>query len=316
MIDLHIHSNNSDGSDSVEDILIKAQEKGLHYISITDHDNCDAYNILKKIKISNYYKGKIIRGIELKCAYKGRLIDILGYDYNLRKMKRLLKVYYPQHGFLQEKYLKHFYKACEKMNLKLTPFEKLVWNKDKDWATNLIYREIKNHPENKQKCPKDMWESLDNFRYNYLYNEESDFYIDKSQDYPSLEECLAIIHKVNGKAFLAHAYIYDWAEDKKEFINDLITNYCFDGIECYYTKFSKEQITYLLDLCDEKNLYQSGGCDYHGKNKPEINIGVGYGNLQIPDDIIYNWYERTWFDKLFKKKKFLLKEGCYLVNNV
>ena len=50
MIDLHIHSNNSDGSDSVEEILKKAQELKLHYISITDHDNCDAYDVLKKIK--------------------------------------------------------------------------------------------------------------------------------------------------------------------------------------------------------------------------------------------------------------------------
>ena len=42
MIDLHIHSNNSDGSDSVEQILKKAEEQRLECISITDHDNCDA----------------------------------------------------------------------------------------------------------------------------------------------------------------------------------------------------------------------------------------------------------------------------------
>ena len=63
MIDLHIHSNNSDGTDSVEDILKKAQEIGVNCISITDHDNCDAYDILKKVKINELYTGKIIKGI-------------------------------------------------------------------------------------------------------------------------------------------------------------------------------------------------------------------------------------------------------------
>ena len=61
MIDLHIHSNNSDGSDKVEEILKKAEERSLHYISITDHDNCDAYDVLKKINVSksplNWFTG-------------------------------------------------------------------------------------------------------------------------------------------------------------------------------------------------------------------------------------------------------------------
>ena len=53
MIDLHIHSNNSDGTDSVEEILKKAQQLDLEYISITDHDNCDVYDFLKKIDVKN-----------------------------------------------------------------------------------------------------------------------------------------------------------------------------------------------------------------------------------------------------------------------
>ena len=44
MIDLHIHSTNSDGTDSVVEILKKAQDLRLDYISFTDHDNCKSYN--------------------------------------------------------------------------------------------------------------------------------------------------------------------------------------------------------------------------------------------------------------------------------
>ena len=58
MIDLHIHSTNSDGTDSVVEILKKAQDLKLDYISITDHDNCNAYNEVKNIDIKKilYWK--------------------------------------------------------------------------------------------------------------------------------------------------------------------------------------------------------------------------------------------------------------------
>ena len=60
MIDLHIHTNNSDGTDSVEELLKKAQELKLDYISITDHDTCKAYNKLKEMNVPEIFSGKII----------------------------------------------------------------------------------------------------------------------------------------------------------------------------------------------------------------------------------------------------------------
>ena len=72
MIDLHIHTTYSDGADNLIDVLKKAEKNKLEYISITDHDNCNAYKELKKINIRSYYTGNIIPGIEIKCGYKGR----------------------------------------------------------------------------------------------------------------------------------------------------------------------------------------------------------------------------------------------------
>lgn len=74
MIDLHIHTNYSDGADNLITVLKLAEEKELEYISITDHDNCKAYDGLKRINVKEYYKGNIIPGIEIKCTYEGRLI--------------------------------------------------------------------------------------------------------------------------------------------------------------------------------------------------------------------------------------------------
>ena len=48
-------------------------------------------------------------------------------------------------------------------------------------------------------------------------------------------------------------------------------------------------ITQHSHLCSERNLFISGGSDFHGKIKPDVDIGVGYGDMQIPDNIINNW---------------------------
>ena len=61
-------------------------------------------------------------------------------------------------------------------------------------------------------------------------------------------------------------------------------------MECYYTLFSEEQTHYALEVCEKRGLYKSGGSDYHGENKPGIYLGVGRGNLKIPNQIIEEWY--------------------------
>ena len=94
MIDLHIHTTNSDGTDSVEEILKKAEKLKLNYISISDHDTCKGYDELKNIDVESIYSGKIIPGIELKCYYKGRTIEVLGYNINVEKMNNWITTFY------------------------------------------------------------------------------------------------------------------------------------------------------------------------------------------------------------------------------
>ena len=289
MIDLHMHTTNSDGRRTVIETLEKAEEMKLNVISITDHETCDSYNELKKIDIKKYFKGKIIPGVEIKCAYKGKIIDILGYDIDTDKMNKWIEKKYKNitHAIRQEKYLKKQYNNLLKIGAKLPKYENIKWDKDHDWATVIIHRELRAISENEKILPKDMWESFETYKANYLYNENSEFYLDKSEDYASIDEAIETIHNCGGKAFIAHVYVYGWAPDKEAFIEDLTSNYNFDGMECYYSKFSNEQIEYVKKVCDKKNLFMSGGSDSHGLN--EIEIGIGKGNLKVPDEIIKNW---------------------------
>lgn len=291
MIDLHIHTTNSDGTDSVIQLLEKAQRLGLEYISITDHDNCDSYDELEKINVEEIYSGKIIPGIEIKCSYKGRLIEVLGYKINILKMKEWIKVYYKdkQRDMVQTKYFNHLYEECMKLELTMTKKEDIIWNPKKDWASYTIYSDMKKYESNKEKLPQDLWEDFTVFTKKYCGNPKESWYIDKTKDYPSLEEAIKAIKDCEGLVFLPHLFIYKWAENKEEFINELLDNYEIDGIECYHSTFNEENIEYLLNLTKQRNLLISGGSDYHGENKPNIELAVGKGNLKIESSLIKDW---------------------------
>ena len=65
--------------------------------------------------------------------------------------------------------------------------------------------------------------------------------------------------------------------------------YNIDGIECYHSIFTLEENEKILKFAKEHKLLISGGSDYHGDNKPNISLGIGKGNLNIPDEIIGNF---------------------------
>lgn len=291
MIDMHIHTTHSDGTFSVREVLEKSEELGLKYISITDHDKSSAYDELENIDIKQYYSGKIIQGIELKCLYNERLIEILGYNYDKEKMDLWLKDFYKdrQRKDTQTKYFNILYDACIKIGLKMRPKEEIFWNPENDWASVTVYKEIKSHETNKEKLPEDFWNDFTTFTKKYCADLNGPFYIDKSNDYPKLEEAIKAVKNAGGTAIVAHIFIYKWAKDKEALIKDIHTNYDIDGFECYHSSFSEEQIEYILKYCRDNNLLMSGGSDCHGDNKPGISLAVGKGNLNIDEKIIENW---------------------------
>ena len=263
----------------------------LKNIKKTDHDTCKGYEEIKKIDSKKIFSGNIVKGIELKCSYKKRTIEVLGYKIDTQIMQDWLNNFYKdkKRDQLQLKYFNLLYDKCITIGLTLDEKENIKWNPNKDWASFTIYTEIKKHEINKNKVPQDLWETFSAFNRKYCNNPDHILYIDKSRDYPSFEEAISSIKEAKGLVFMPHLYIYKWVENKNEFINEIVNNYKIDGIECYYTDFTDEETNYLLDLCDKKKLYKSGGSDYHGDNKPKISLATGYGNLNISEEIIKDW---------------------------
>lgn len=293
MIDLHMHTNNSDGADTVEELLKKAEGLKLKYISITDHDNCNAHIQIREMKNQKLYTGKIITGIEIKCTYKNKSIEVLGYKFDVDKMNNWVNEFYKDKSKekLQLKYFNQTYDACKKLGLKLTDKEKINWNPKTDWASFTIYTDLKKYKENEGIYAEDFLSDFTTFNKKYCGDPNNILYIDKSKDRPSLEEAIKAIKNSGGLVFMPHLFIYKSIKNKEEFIADIVNNYDIDGIECYHSEFSEEEIEYLLKLTEERKLLRSGGSDYHGKNKVDIEMAVGKGNLKIEDKLVENWIE-------------------------
>lgn len=286
MIDLHMHTKFSDGTDDVEDILKKAEFQNLDYISITDHNTVDAYNILDKININKYYSGHIINGVELNTKVLNIPIEVLGYNFDYKLLQEKLASVYIS---AEERNKIEFSRLVQKCNMAgIEIDDNAIKNYDcRSFASKYIHKIITSNSNNKKSIDNDAWENSNIFYRKYMSNPSTPFYVEMDDIVPDFETTSKLIKDCGGQIFLPH--IYEYKDNSEKILEFILNNHQIDGIECYYTTFSKEQSNFLLNLCEKRNLLISGGSDYHGKNKPNVNIGIGFGNLQIPNTILNNW---------------------------
>ena len=290
MIDLHIHTTTSDGSDEPTTILSKAQQLGLKYISITDHDSIGAYEKLKDIWIGDYFDGRLIPGCEFSAVHNGKPIEILGYGIDLDTISATGMVSDEKFYERENTYLKKMLEVCRNLNVK---YSDNLSVRGKYFATQILHADIKKYPENEKHFAKDIWESLNAFYRTCVNNADSPFFLDQTKDFFTVQEASALIHKAGGKAFLAHLYGY-FAEDHEAFLNSMVCLNALDGVECYHSLHSIEKTKQLLDYCTEHKLYASGGSDYHGKLKPTVKMGESVDAMKIPFDILRPWLPKNF----------------------
>lgn len=289
MIDLHTHTKYSDGADSVMELLRNAESKNLNIISITDHNTASAYDELEKMNYKQYYTGKIIPGIELNTKVLGVPIEILGYGIDYEKMNEMLKDVYIPAEERNKIEVKRLYDRCIKAGIRLE--EDCLKNfEGTSFASKFIQTEIKKHLENKKIITEDAWDDTKVFYRKYMSNPEGILYVEMDDFVPDFNVASDLVKKAGGLVFLPH--IYEYRENSERILAYILENYKIDGIECFYTTFSDEQKERLVKLCSDKHIYMSGGSDYHGKNKPNVDIGVGFGNLKVEDSIINDWIEK------------------------
>ena len=292
MIDLHMHTTYSDGTESCTAVLKKCQEKNLNYISITDHNTALAYDELKKLDVKSLFSGKIIPGIELNTKALNIPIEILGYGIDYKKMNELVKKVYIPATERNKIEVKRLYDKCIQAGIILDK-NCLDNYKPEMFASVFFHNEITKHEKNKNILSEEAWNSSKIFYRQYMSDPKTPLYVEMDDFVPDFETASNLVRQAGGLVFIPH--IFEYKKNAEPILNYILDNFNIDGIECYYTTFTPEQHDKLIKLCNERNLFISGGSDFHGKIKPDVDIGVGYGNMQIPDDIIDNWKNNVEF---------------------
>ena len=282
IIDLHVHSTNSDGAYTVQELLEMAEKKNINTISFCDHNVVGAYEELKNMDIKKYYSGNIITGIEFDFVFEKKNFHMLGYKFDADKLKNSKYIDRSTKEDIikeEEKNLEFFKDVCKKLGIKLSPDLKI--SKPSDRANDLIKSDMQIHEENKEIVDtilgKDRKKS---FWLGHVTNPESPFYIDYTKGLPTAVEIANEIHEAGGIVVLPHVFEYK-SIDNKYFLDEMYKLNILDGIECVHSKHNKEQTDFLVDFCKQHDLLMSGGSDFHTDERQTL----GYTELgEISDD--------------------------------
>lgn len=292
MVDMHIHTVYSDGNKTVEEILKMCEEKKLKYISITDHDTCKQYDDIS-LNPNKIFNGKIIKGVELRAIFQGYSIEVLGYNVNPKIINEWCEKRFSKDQLIK---IEEFKKA---QLLKMCDEKGLIYNIEKvlkpenffRYIEMKMYDELMSYEENIEKLGE-LAKNFQVFFRNGLRNPESEFFLDPSSFMPQYTEIIDLIHKAGGKVFLAHPYDYQLSDTIK-FLDDLRKTKELDGIECFHPTSEKDNRSdILIKYARDNNLYISGGSDYHGDLKPDVEIGIGKGSIKVSKEYIEEWVNK------------------------
>ena len=290
MIDLHIHTKYSDGSMTPAEILKEAQSRGLHIISITDHNSVDAYQDLLKKEIRDFFSGEIVTGVEFATVLFGQTVEILGYGFDPALISEFIQKEYGKKEDYMQRELHFIYSTYQRLGVHLRKQESEFSVAKYGSAKRFVFDELV-RPENEKFFLDAVHQkNFSGYIRGEIYNPESPLYVDYSHFLPSPSKIIEAIHRAGGLTFLAHCFLY--TEQIWNNLDAVLDNAPLDGMEVWYSTFTDEQTARLEEFCRCNHLLMSGGSDYHGRIRPDIPLG----NPKINVSEIHKWINR-YFEK-------------------
>ena len=285
IIDLHIHSNISDGVLSPKEVIDEADKNGVSLISITDHDTIDSYTP-ELFSYAKSKKIKIIPGVEISSKNEKAGIHVLGYNFDLENKEfreTLFKIRNSRH-----KYLRNVSKKLSKLGY-LVNVEKL----DKiDSVTKAhIALDIVENEKNREKLMLDFGHIPNKGEFiESIMNENCPAYVIKKTLTP--KEVSNVIRKAGGRVVLAHPVAYVHEDNfTDEDILKLVKEMKPDGIEANYLFVDTDGK--IIDETDkwnkfakENNLFVTVGTDFHRKEGVYKEIGFVNTDFKLEDEDI------------------------------
>ena len=259
ILDLHLHSTASDGSQSPAELLQTLRLAGIHTFSLTDHDTDAGVRELESLPLNGL---RFIRGIEFSCVSPGGKCHILGYGYD------------PAHPQFRQALAYGAQLRQEKLNRRLSflqeRFGVFLTENERHW---LLSQKSPGKPHlGKILVERGMADNVSQAIRDYVNQSKG------GSDRIPAKMAIEAIAAAGGIPVWAHPLGGEGERrlTTEEFTCQLqeLLSCGIEGLECFYSRYTQEQTAWLLNKARSLGLLVSGGSDYHGAVKPGLVPGM------------------------------------------
>jgi predicted metal-dependent phosphoesterase TrpH len=270
VIDLHTHSTVSDGSDPPEQIPELAAEAGCTAVALTDHDRLDGIDSARARAAALGIE--LVPGCEISCEVSPGTMHVLIYFVE------------PGEGPLQDELVRlqrarddrntHLVARLQGLGLPVTleEIEQEAGGRGigRPHVAALLVR-------------KGLASSIQDAFDHYLAKGRPG-YVDKVR--LEADQAVRLARASGGVAVLAHPLRLALAPPELDRAARELVDIGLAGIEALYGRYAPDERAGLCELARRHDLVATGGSDYHGSYKPDLAVGVGAGDLDVPDDVL------------------------------
>lgn len=275
-VDLHTHSNKSDGSFSPASLVDYAVSKGLSAVALTDHDTTDglaeAVARGEELTSAGQPSVEVIPGIEFSTKHDSQDVHIVG-----------LYIAYDSSAFCDR--LQAFVDSRVSRNIKMCrnlqeagidiSFDKLQARNPDAVITRAHYASYL--------CEEGYVTSRQDAFDRYL-GDHTKYFVPREKVTPAA--AVELILAAGGIPILAHPPLYHMGKERLDNLVSSLKEVGLMGIEVLYSTYTNQDERDMRRLAERYDLLLSGGSDFHGANKPNLDLGTGYGKLFVPEEFL------------------------------
>lgn len=271
MIDLHTHTNESDGSYSPFELVDAAVAVGLEALAISDHDTLEGYD--RALPRAREKSLDLVCGIELSTKFHGKTVHLLGYFLEDR----------PADGFRD--WLSEMQATRRDRNLRMADRLRTLGIDVTIEEVESRGRSLAGRPHFARLMLEKGYVSSIQQAFDEYLDESAKGYVDRHE--PELSAAIQRINAAGGISSIAHPVRLGYRDPQK--LRTVVGEMRAAGLtalEAYHSDHRPPDVEQYLGLAREFGLGVTGGSDFHGAAKPNVQLGVGAGNLSIPRSVL------------------------------
>lgn len=284
-IDLHTHSNKSDGSYTPTQLVDYAIAKGLGAVALTDHDTADgldeAVSHARALAQAGLPSVEVVPGIEFSTKYEQKDVHVVGLylSYDAPSFQAKLKEFVDSRINRNVKMCRNLQEA----GIDIT-FDKLQERNPGAVITRAHYASYlfeNGYVKSRQDA------------FSQYLGDHTRYFVPREKVTPF--QAVSLILEAGGVPVLAHPPLYHMGHDRLALLVSALKDAGLMGIEAVYCSYTNQDERDMRRLAVKYDLLLSGGSDFHGDNKPGLDLGTGYGKLFVPEEFL---------DKIKQKRKY------------